>query len=175
VSDFQTTDQTREQLDGRTLRLVDARSTKTDRPLGLIFVDVRSGDLLSIFVVSGALDAEVVPVSDEARDEIRRSLRGMAEGMTDRPDDFASILAMNVRNALERFHAADEDDMIEGLDDTAMAKVNPAIRRAIYEVIVAVNAAASGDKDAAVKLNFLAQMVPSEWERASDLPASDVF
>lgn len=174
MSDFQLTDQLRELLNGRTLRFVDATSTKTGRPLSLGFVDVGSGDLLSIFVVSGALEAGVVPVPDSVREEVRAGLQTGA-GVTERPDDFAALVAMNVRNALERFHAAGEDDMIEGIDDAAMAKVNPAIRRAIYEVIVAVNAAASGDVQAASKLQFLARMVPSEWEPASDLPESDVF
>jgi hypothetical protein len=109
------------------------------------------------------------------REEIREEFRSTGLDAAARPDDFAALVAMNVRNALERFHAADEDDMIEGLDDAAMAKVNPAIRRAIYEVIVAVNAAASGDAQAARKLQFLARMVPSEWEPASELPESDVF
>jgi hypothetical protein len=116
-----------------------------------------------------------MPMPDSMREEIREGLRNTVADLTERPDDFAAVLAMNVRNALERFHAADEDDVIEGLDDAAMARVNPAIRRAIYEVIVAVDAAASGDTQAARKLQFLARMVPSEWEPASDLPETDVL
>jgi hypothetical protein len=95
--------------------------------------------------------------------------------VTGRPDEFAALVAMNVRNALERFHAADEQDKIEGLDDAAMAKVNPAIRRAIYEVVVTLNAAVTGDADAARRLQFLTRMVPSEWEPASQLPESGVL
>ena len=175
MSDFQTTDQLRDVLNGRTLRFVDATSTKTDRPLSLGFVDVGSSDLLSIFIISGALEAAVMSMPDSMREEIREGLGNTVAAPTERPDDFAALVAMNVRNALERFHAADEDDKIEGLDDAAMAKVNPAIRRAIYEVMVAVNAAASGDTQAARKLQFLARMVPSEWEPASDLPKTDVL
>jgi hypothetical protein len=175
VSDFQTTDQLRELLTGRTLSFVVATSTKTDRPLSLGFVDVETSDLLSILVVSGALEAAVIPMPDSMREEIREGLGCTVGALTERPDEFAALVAMNVRNALERFHAADEEDVIEGLDDAAMAKVNPAIRRVIYEVMVAVNAAASGDKQAARKLQFLARMVPSEWEPASDLPETDAF
>jgi hypothetical protein len=99
----------------------------------------------------------------------------MSDAALTGPDELAALVAINVRNALERFHAADEDDRIAGLDDAAMSKINPAIRRAVHEVFVSLNAANAGDPDAARRLAFLAQMVPSYWEPASALPESGVL
>jgi hypothetical protein len=69
---YQTTEQFTELLSGRTLAFVPfVTSSKTGRPLSAGFVDVESGELLSVMTISGALEAGVVPVPDEAREAVK--------------------------------------------------------------------------------------------------------
>jgi hypothetical protein len=81
-------------------------------------------------------------------------------------DMLATLIAMHVRNAMEDFHAANTDVEVEGLDDAAMAKLNPVIRRAIWEVLQGV----SGDPRYRDLIGFSLMSVPTYWEAPSALP-----
>jgi hypothetical protein len=65
---FQSTTEFVDVLGGRTLRLLPevVQSSKTDRPLSVALIDVDSGELLSIHAQSGALEAGLVPMPEEA-------------------------------------------------------------------------------------------------------------
>jgi hypothetical protein len=91
------------------------------------------------------------------------------------PDKLAALVAMNVRNAMEQFHAADEDNKIAGLDDEAMAKLNPVVRRAIYEVLDAWMRGLDGDEEANRSIGFLGMGIPGYWETPSELPETGVL
>jgi hypothetical protein len=95
---------------------------------------------------------------------------GWYEGL----DDQAMLIAMHVGNAMEDFHATDGNHHVEGLDDDAMAKLNPVIRRAIYEALVASwSGSFPGIEpiEGADRLpDFLRMSVPDDWERPRGLP-----
>ena len=82
-------------------------------------------------------------------------------------DAIATLIAMHVRNAIEDFHADPE----LGLTDEVMAKLNPVIRRAIWEVLVSLD---SDDPKRQALLGFTQMSVPDYWEPPSDLPGVEL-
>jgi hypothetical protein len=75
------------------------------------------------------------------------------------PDHYASLIAMNVRNALEDLHCS-----VEGLTDEVMRELNQRVRYAIYEVLTCSHDGA---------LTFLVRSIPSYWEMPSTLRESE--
>jgi hypothetical protein len=71
----------------------------------------------------------------------------------------AAVVAMNVRNRMEDFHC-------EHLTDAQMHELNPIIRNAIYEALVALS------EEDAKALAWWAAMVPGYWE-APRLPGDE--
>jgi hypothetical protein len=79
-------------------------------------------------------------------------------------DERASFIAMIVRNALEDLHV-DEP----GLTDAVMAKLNPLVRRAIWEALEML------DKPEMhmAALMWTEAMIPDYWEQPSTLPPTE--
>jgi hypothetical protein len=66
VTEYQSTDEFNELLEGRTLRFILTGSeSKSGRPLSAAFQDVASGEIIALMTISGALQAGVVPIPDE--------------------------------------------------------------------------------------------------------------
>jgi hypothetical protein len=83
-------------LDGATVKKRDAEArhklvTTSRRGIEAIAEDVAG---------SGVITASTTQVPDRVREEIREGLRNTVDGVTERPDDFAALRAMNVRKAL---------------------------------------------------------------------------
>ena len=76
------------------------------------------------------------------------------------------LIAMEVRNTLEQFHAGDEEDPF--LVDAQMKKLNQAIRKAIYRALFLMQAMALGEPGASDALALLGAGVPSYWEVPDD-------
>ena len=76
------------------------------------------------------------------------------------PQQYAMVLAMQVRNAMEDFHA-------EHLTDTQMNELNPIIRQALYDAVLMIND--NKDPNSVKDFEFLVSMIPDDWE----IPGSD--
>ena len=74
------------------------------------------------------------------------------------PDHYASLIAMNVRNALEDLHVS-----VEGLTDEVMKELNRKVRRAVYEVL----------EMEAAEMMFLVLSIPDYWELPSTLSGDE--
>jgi hypothetical protein len=73
-------------------------------------------------------------------------------------DLYASFIAICVRNAIEDFH----DDESLGLTDDVMARLNPVIRRAIWEALELLEP--SDDERKQFALQFGLRSIPDYWE-----------
>lgn len=77
MTDFQTSDEAAGLLGGRNLSFVAVGSiSRSGRALSAVFVDLDTGDVLSLMCVSGALDVSLLPLGDETREELRRAASG---------------------------------------------------------------------------------------------------
>jgi hypothetical protein len=84
-----------------------------------------------------------------------------------RNDQRAMVIAMHVRNAMEDIHADPEIP----LTDEVMERLNKTTRRAIWEVLEAMDKHPDADPDALKMLTWTAIMVPDYWEPPSELPS----
>lgn len=65
MTEFQSTDEFNELLEGRTLRFIlTGTESKSGRPLSAALQDVETGEVISLMTISGALHAGVVPLAD---------------------------------------------------------------------------------------------------------------
>ena len=65
MTEYQSTDEFNELLEGRTLRFIFTGSeSKSGRPLSAALQDVETGELISLMTISGALHAGIVPLPD---------------------------------------------------------------------------------------------------------------
>ena len=71
------------------------------------------------------------------------------------------VLAMQVRNALETFHA-------ENLSDAGMHAMNMIIRQALFDAVVLLES--DDDLEAQRQLDYLVAMIPDYWE----IPGEDL-
>jgi hypothetical protein len=125
-------------------------------------------------------------MTDEELDEfIDRVHRWQgAIGDLDNPDREAALVAGLIRYQLEDFHASNGKHKVDGLDDVAMAKLNPVIRRAVYEALMAIDhfrMFGEGDLDLGEVIPYqnvlgtAALNAASYWEPASELPPTDAW
>jgi hypothetical protein len=82
-------------------------------------------------------------------------------------DLFAGLIAACIRNAMEDFHC----DQSLGLTDDAMAKLNPVIRRAVWEALELMETGEDDDERRRWALGWMLGMIPDYWEAASTLPS----
>jgi hypothetical protein len=76
MSDYQLAEETNEILSGRALRFFHTGTvSKSGRSLSLVFIDTETGEPISIMAISGALQADVIPMDEELREYAREQLR----------------------------------------------------------------------------------------------------